>query len=93
MSRMPATSLAQLPPRPRPVSIECAEAEMLNSVREVADSEFQKVYIEKRWQFFSSQVSRGDQVWLFETSGRGVQQRKGLALERRGWVINILVFP
>jgi len=34
-----------------------------------------------------------DQIWLFETSGYGLSKRRGLALERNGYVVTILVLP
>jgi len=34
-----------------------------------------------------------DQIWLFETSGYGLCKRRGLALERNGYVVTILVLP
>ena len=59
----------------------------------LGDVSFKQVFWDNRWLPFLASKRSLDQIWLFETSGYGLSKRRGLALERNGYVVTILVLP
>ncbi len=79
--------------RPKPLSEEDAEAVVQDALELLGDIPFKHVFWENRWLPFLASKRSLDQIWLFETSGYGLSKRRGLALERNGYVVTILVLP
>jgi hypothetical protein len=79
--------------RPRTVSLEAAEAALHEALSTHAEPQPKRDYFERKWAQLRATLSADDHLWLFETSGLGAHQRRGLARERLGRVLDILVFP
>jgi hypothetical protein len=96
-SRASFVGVEQLPvsaeARPRPLSDDDAEAIVLDALELLGDASFKQVFWDNRWRPFIDSKRTLDQIWLFETSGYGLSKRRGLALERNGYVVSILVLP
>ena len=96
-SRASFVGVEQLPvsteARPRPLSDDDAEAIVLDVLELLGDASFKQVFWDNRWRPFIDSKRTLDQIWLFETSGYGLSKRRGLALERNGYVVSILVLP
>ena len=96
-SRASFVGVEQLPvsaeARPRPLSDDEAEAIVLDALELLGDASFKQVFWDNRWRPFIDSKRTLDQIWLFETSGYGLSKRRGLALERNGYVVSILVLP
>ena len=96
-SRASFVGVEQLPvsteARPRPLSDDDAEAIVLDALELLGDASFKQVFWDNRWRPFIDSKCTLDQIWLFETSGYGLSKRRGLALERNGYVVSILVLP
>jgi hypothetical protein len=96
-SRASFVGVEQLPvsteARPRPLSGDDAETMVLDALELLGDASFKQVFWDNRWRPFIDSKRTLDQIWLFETSGYGLSKRRGLALERNGYVVSILVLP
>lgn len=79
--------------RPHTVSLEAAEAALREALSIQAEPEPRRDYLERKWAQVRATLTADDHLWLFETSGLGAHQRRGLARERSGQVVDILVFP
>ena len=95
MPRIPAMGVHQLPvsvhQRPRLISRALAEQEISQATTRPEPSDVLTLSLRDRAERFFSLFKKDDQIWLFESSGYGVKKIKGLALERQGCVIQILV--
>jgi hypothetical protein len=96
-SRASFVGVEQLPvsaeARPRTLSDEDAETIVQDALELLGDASFRQVFWDNRWLPFINSKKSLDQIWLFETSGYGLCKRRGLALERNGYVVTILVLP
>lgn len=79
--------------RPTCVSPEVAEQALFDALAAGEAVETKREYFENKWIDLLAALDDGDQLWMFETSGIGATKRKGLARERQGEVVDILVFP
>lgn len=79
--------------RPRAVSLDAAESALLEALSQHTDTEYKRAYLERRWSQLRETLTQDDHLWLFETSSLGSHQRRGVARERSGRVLDILVFP
>ena len=94
MPRIPAMGVHQLPvsahQRPRLISRANAEKEIMQATS-TSEPDVLTLPLRDRAERFFGLFNKHDQIWLFESSGHGVKKIKGLALERQGRVIQILV--
>ena len=77
--------------RPKLLSRAQAEREVVQAAASEPLDEDITLTVSERAEHFFGLHQKCDQIWLFETSGYGVKQIKGLALERKGQVIQILI--
>lgn len=83
-----------LPPRrPQPLSYEAARAEVQASLDDCNCDTAKAEFIKQQWKSFVERKRDLDQIWIFESYSCGPCHRKGLALERDGYVVTVLLFP
>ena len=97
MSCAPSSGLSQFPAsvefRPRALTVAGADAVVRQAISLIKDCIFKDDFLNRRWPQFLAEMQSRDQIWVFETSGYGSAKRQGLALERNGYVLTILVLP
>ena len=83
MSSTPSSGLSSFPAavesRPRALTVADADAVVREALSQIKDCSFKDDFLNMRW--------------VFQTSGYGAAKRQGLALERNGYVLTILVLP
>ena len=78
--------------KPEIIAPEFGEQLLFDALVEHGD-ETKRAYFERKWLELLCQLEEGDEVVLFETSGIGTLQRRGLARSRNGDVVDVLMLP
>jgi hypothetical protein len=88
------TSLLPISSRhePKVIDPEAGEQLLFEALAQRGDPA-KRAYFERKWMELLCQLDEGDEMVLFETSGVGSLQRRGLARSRGGEVVDVLMLP
>jgi hypothetical protein len=85
--------IAALGTLPEILTLDEAKHLVMGALLSIKDGVFKDDFLNRRWPLFAGDVGAIDHIWLFSTGGCSEKERKGLALERAGYVLTILVLP
>ncbi len=96
MGYLESVGLAQRrapPMRPQRLSFEVASNEVQIALRDCGCDTARADFLRQQWKSFTARMQELDQIWVFESYSCGASHRRGLALERNGFVVTVLLFP